>query len=672
MQGVSNVLYGGDYNPEQWDRETWREDMRLFQKAGVNFVRIHIFAWALSQPDEVTYRFEWLDEVFDMLHHNGIKVGLGTGTAAHPAWMARKYPDILRVEFDGQKRKFGARHNSCPNSPAYHRFARRFVQRLVEWYRDHPALLLWNVSNEFGGACYCEQCEKQFRVWLKQRYATLDRLNRVWNTSFWGHTFYDWDDIVVPNRLSEHGSEMQTAFPNISLDYARFMSDSLLACYRLEYDEIKKESPDALVTTNLMGEYKPLDYFKWASHMDVVAWDSYPSIDTPVSRTAMRHDLMRGLKKGAPWMLMEQTPSQTNWQPYNALKRPGVMRLLSYQAVARGADTVLFFQMRRSVSACEKFHGALIEHAGHEHTRVFRECAALGDELKGLSELLGSRVVSRVAIVFDWENWWAVEYSSGPSIALRYADEVHKYYQALHQQNIAVEIIGVDTDLQTYNIVIAPVLYMVKQGYAERIDAYVQQGGTFVTTFFSGIVDEQDRVTLGGYPGELRKTLGIWVEEIDALPPDRQNEIVLSEKPGTLSETYTCHLLYDLLHTEGAEVFAEYGKDFYRGRPVVTVHRRGKGEAWYVASSPERAFLEDWLRLLCEKKGIAPVLSAPEGVEVVERKKGNTAYIFVLNHNEETKQVLVGTEPIKEMLSDRTVRDEFSVSAKGVAILKKK
>lgn len=668
--GVSKMVYGGDYNPEQWDKEIWKEDMRMFKLAGIDFVRINIFAWALSQPDEVTYQFEWLDEVFDYVHEHGLKVGLGTGTAAHPAWMAKKYPDILQVDFEGRKRKFGGRHNSCPNSASFRKYATLFVRKLAERYKDHPALVLWNVSNEYGGACYCDNCEKAFRVWLKKRYRTLDGLNKAWNTRFWGHTFYDWDEVVIPNVLSEQWAYHRTMFQGISLDYTRFNSDSLLECYLMEYEEIKKQMPDVIVTTNLMGAYKPIDYFKWAKHMDVVGWDNYPSYNTPISYTAMMHDLMRGLKDGQPFMLMEQTPSQQNWQAYNSLKRPGVMRLWSYQAVARGSDSVLFFQMRRSVGACEKYHGAVIEHVGHEHTRVFRECAELGKELEVLADtLLDSRIENKVGIIFDWENWWAVEYSSGPSEALKYVDEVHKYYKALYDRNIQVDMISVETDFNKYDVVLAPVLYMLKPGVADRINDYVEHGGTLVTTFFSGIVNESDIVTLGGYPGELRKVLGIWAEEIDSLPPNHSNAIVMKQELGKLTGSYSCDLLCDLIHTEGAEVVAEYGEDFYKGRPVITVNHYGKGKAWYVASSPEAAFLEGFLEHICADKGILPLLQPPAGVEVTERTKNGKKYQFIMNHNSEHQRIELGQEQATDIITGTTVQNVLDLPGHGVAIL---
>ncbi len=644
--------------------------MRLFNVAGIDVATVGVFSWPALQPDEITYTFEWLDEVLDKMAANGVYACLATATAAVPAWMAKRYPDVLRVDFEGRKRKYGGRHNFCPNSPTFRLYAARLAGKLAERYKDHPALLLWHINNEYGGHCYCEYCEKAFRVWLKSRYGTLPALNKAWNTSFWGHTFYDWDEIVLPNLLSEHINNEKTTFQGITLDYYRFQSDSLLECYKAEYREIKAATPNIQITTNLMGTFKPLDYFKWAEHMDIVSWDNYPRFNTPMSLVALRHDLMRGLKHGAPFMLMEQTPSQQNWQAYNSLKRPGVMRLWSYQAVARGADTVMFFQLRRSIGACEKYHGAVIEHVGHEHTRVFRECAELGRELNQLGDsLLDARTEAKVAIVFDWDNWWAIEMSSGPSIDLKYVDEVHKYYEALYSQNIAVDLIGVDTPLDGYEIVLAPVLYMVKPGYADRLKAFVERGGTFLTTFFSGIVNETDLVSLGGYPGELRPLLGIWAEEIDALFPHMSNQIVMNQPLEGMKETYNCGLLCDLIHSEGAEVLAVYGSDFYQGMPALTRNRYGQGEAWYVASSPDADFLNDFVWQICAARGIEPVLSTPAGVEVTRRAKDGIPYLFVMNHNDTAVQIELETTSYLNVLNDKHYTGTMALAAKDVWIL---
>ncbi len=669
---LPKMWYGGDYNPEQWDAEAWKEDDRMFKLAGIDVATINVFSWALSQPNEDTYDFAWLDETIERLYRNGVYICLATSTGAHPAWMARKYPDVLRVDYEGRKRKFGGRHNSCPNSPTYRKYAKIMAGKLAERYRDHPAVLIWHVSNEYGGYCYCDNCATAFRTWLEQRYGTLDAVNKAWNTRFWGHTFYDWEDIVVPNALSEEWAGNRTNFQGISLDYRRFQSDSLLDCYKLERDELKRITPDIPVTTNLMGFYPELDYFKWAKEMDVVSWDNYPSLDTPYSYTAMAHALMRGLKGGQPFMLMEQTPSVQNWQPYNSAKRPGVMRLWSYQAVAHGADTVMFFQLRRSIGACEKYHGAVIEHVGHEHTRVFRECAELGKELQQLGDrILDARSDAKVAIIYDWENRWGIDLSSGPTVALNYVNEVHKYYDALHQLHIQTDMISVEEDFRKYDVVIAPVMYMAKQGFAERVEAFVSQGGTFVTTFFSGIVNENDLVTLGGYPGELRKVMGVWAEEIDALLPGQQNQMVLRGRKGQLEGTYDCGILCDVIHAEGAEVVAEYGSDYYQGMPSLTVNSFGQGKAWYVATSPEPQFLKDLMQTICNEHGIEPVLKAPEGVEVTKRVKEGVEFTFVLNHMPESKSVPLEGETYVDLLTGEEHRDSCEVPARGVMILEK-
>ena len=509
---IRKIVYGGDYNPEQWPEEVWHEDMRLFKEAGVDIVTLNVFSWAMLQPSEDEYDFSTLDRIMELVKENGLFVCMATSTAAHPAWMAKRHPDITRVESNGMKRSFGARHNSCPNSPTYRKYAPELARRLAERYKGFDNIVAWHVSNEFGGECYCENCAKAFREWVKSRYGTIEEVNRAWNTAFWSHTFYDFDEIVPADLRSEEFSwdgQLRTNFQGISLDYRRFLSDSMLECFKLERDELKKITPDIPVTTNLMGWYKPLDYKKWADEMDFVSWDNYPNYDSGPAYPAAVHDTMRGFKGGQPFCLMEQSPSVSNWHIYCKLKRPGVMRLWSWQAVAHGADTVMFFQMRRSIGACEKYHSALIDHAGRNDTRVFKEMAALGAELKKIGgQTLGTRIKADIAIVFDWENWWAAELSAGPSRLINYCSEVSSYYNALFSRNIAVDFIAPDGDMSKYKLVIAPLLYMNHEGYDERVREYVKGGGTYITTYFSGWVDDNDLVLPGGYPGKQKDILG--------------------------------------------------------------------------------------------------------------------------------------------------------------------
>lgn len=660
---IKKIVYGGDYNPEQWGEDIWEEDMRLFTLAGIDIVTLNVFNWALLQPNEYTYNFEKLDKIMKLVKTHGLKVCLATSTAAHPAWMAKKYPDILRTDFNGIKRKFGGRHNSCPNSATYRKFSVALANELANRYKNYDNIVAWHISNEFGGECFCENCEKAFRLWLKNKYKTLEELNRAWNTSFWGHTFYDWDEIVLPNMLSEHFEYQRTMFQGISLDYRRFNSDSMLECYKAEYNVIKSITPDIPITTNLMGFYKQLDYQKWAKYMDFVSWDSYPANDASIASMALNHDLMRGLKGGMPFALMEQTPSVTNWLPYNSLKRPNVMRLWSYKAIAHGSDTVMFFQMRRSIGACEKFHGAVIDHVGNENTRVFREVAALGEELKQLGDkILGSRLDSEVAILFDWDNWWAVEYSAGPSCELKYIDEVLKYYTALHERNISVDIISVDDELNKYKIVIAPILYMIKGNYDEKIREYVHKGGTFITTFFSGIVNENDLVVTGGYPGKLRDIMGIWVEEIDALPKGTENTFTFD------NIKYPATLLCDIMHLEGAEALSFYESDFYQNTPCITKNCFGDGFAYYVGTRSDSKFYNEFLKTICNERNIKPVWETPHDVEVTKRMKDGRSYTFLLNHSNEIKTIYSENSYV-DLLSRITYQKGQEIILKGKEVL---
>ena len=666
MKSFNRILYGGDYNPNQWPREIWQEDMRMFRHAHINSATINVFSWAKIQPSEEEYDFSELDDIVDMLSKENYDIVLATSTGALPAWMAKRYPEVERTDYQGRRHKFGHRHNACPNSPVYQKYSARLAGKLAGRYGSNPHIKCWHINNEYGGECYCENCEKAFRVWLKEKYKTIDELNRVWNTAFWGHTFYDWDEVVLPNLLSEHFEYDRTMFQGISLDYRRFNSDSILECYRMEYEAVKKYTPDIPVTTNLMGFYKALDYQKWAKYMDIVSWDNYPSNQDSPAQIAISHELMRGVGGGRPFLLMEQTPSVTNWQPYNALKRPGVMRLWSYQAVAHGADSVMFFQMRRSIGACEKYHGAIIDHVGNENTRVFREAAALGAELERIgSATLGTRARHDAAILFDWDNWWGIEYSAGPSCLLKYRDEVQNYYTALYEQNIATDIIGAEDDFSEYGVIFAPILYMVKPGVDEKLKTFVENGGTLVTTFFSGYVDEHDLVVTGGYPGKLRELLGIWVEESDALPEGEKNYFTWE------GERHDATLLCDLLHLEGAESLASYEEDFYAGMPVLTRNVYGKGRAYYVAARSDAAFYRKLAAKVAKEAGITPVLDTPKGVEAAVRCNEKNEFLFLLNHEKIEQSVALPKDGTNLLTGEAIGKgNQFALPPYGVAILK--
>jgi len=654
------IWHGGDYNPEQWPPATWQDDMALMQASHYTIATVGVFSWVSLQPSEDTFTFEWLDTVLDQLHAAGRIVCLATPTAAQPAWMSQAYPDVLRSDRTGRRNHHGQRVNYCPNSPNYRRFAVQIATKLAERYGSHPALVIWHISNEYGGICMCETCAEAFRTWLKKRYSSLDELNQRWWTPFWSHTYTDWSQIEPPY---DNGERLTHA---LTLDYQRFQSDSMLECYKLERDAIRAITPDIPITTNMMGTYPHLDYRAWAPEIDVISWDCYPWPSADPGDIAFLHDLNRGLKDGQPFMLMEQTPSSQNWQPVNALKRPGVLRLWSYLAVAHGADTVMYFQWRRGRGGCEKFHGAVVEHSGRSDTRVFREVTQLGAELASLgATTLGATTPARVAVLFDWNNWWAIDSAVGPIKQKEYVATVRKHYRALWRRNIPVDIVFSDSDLSNYDIVVAPMLHMVKADLPAQLEALVQRGGSFVTTYFSGVVDETDRA-FEGYPGPLSKLLGIWVEEIDALYEGQTNQIVMADGSGS----YSCGRLCDIIHAEGAEVLATYGQDFYANTPVLTANRYGAGRAYYIASDPEERFLDTFYADLLKQHGINALLEAPAGVEVALRETDERRLLFVLNHRAELQRVqLPEGQHYTELLSGSTVSGTLELAAYDVRIL---
>lgn len=659
-------LYGGDYNPNQWEREVWSEDIELFKESNLNSATINVFSWAKIQPSEEEYDFSELDEIIAMLTKEDYDIVLGTATAALPAWMFKKYPEVGRTDFQGRQHRFGQRHNACPNSLIYQKYARKIAEKLAERYGDNEKVVCWHVNNEYGGECFCENCEKQFRVWLKNKYKTIEALNKAWNMHFWGHTVYEWDEIVVPNELSEGIDYDNTAFSGISIDYRRFNSDGMLENFKMERDAIRIHDQETPITTNMMGTYKLLDYFKWAKEMDIVSWDNYPAFDTPWSKVAMDHDLMRSLKN-QPFMLMEQTPSQQNWQPYNSLKKPGQMRAQSYQTMAHGADTIQFFQLRRTIGACEKFHGAVIAHVGTNDTRVFREITQLGAELKQLDKnILGSDNPTKVGIMFDWDNYWALEYTSGPNKDLKYIDQIHQYYRYFYDQNIPVEFVPMDRDLSKFDLIVAPVLYMVKEGVQERLTEFVKKGGTFVTGFMSGIVDESDNVHLGGYPGPLREMAGIWVEEIDALAPGQSNTIQFRD-----GEKGVSTLLADVIHLEKAESIADYSSNFYTETPVITKNKYGNGQTFYIGTELNPESLDKVLDMAVESAKVTPILEEKTKLEVITRTNNGSEFYFILNFTEEELALPSTFIGSTDLLTNEKLKEKTILKQHDVHIIKK-
>jgi len=617
-----SLRYGGDYNPEQWPRETWVEDVALMQQAGVNLVSINIFSWGLIEPTEGVYDFAQLDEIVELLSGAGIDIDLGTPTASPPAWFWKKYPHARPVTRDGVPLGFGSRGMASPSSPEYRRAAVAVTEQLARRYGAHPAVAMWHVHNEYGAPVsdsYDDASVVAFREWLRARYGSVEAVNDAWGTTFWGQRYGQWDEIDAPRTAAS------VVNPAQRLDFARFTSDALLECYIGERDAIRTYSPNLPVTTNFMATSCPsMDLWKWSREVDVVANDHYLTAERLDSHVmlAMDADLTRSLAGGRPWMLMEHSTSAVNWQPRNIAKRDGELARNSLSHLARGADAILFFQFRASRFGAEKFHSAMLPHAGTD-SRVWREVLELGETLGSLGELQGSQLAARVAILWDWESFWAQDLEWRPSVDVRHRATIEAFYAALWERNVTVDFAHPESDLSQYALVLAPSSYLLTDAASRRISDFVSGGGVFLASYFSGIVDVNDTVPSGAYPGQLRDVLGLRVEEF---LPLRSGESV------TLTDGASGSLWADAVITTSADAVARYADGPAEGSPAITRNPIGSGSAWYVSTELDANALGALLERVLDEAGVAHSATAA-GVEIVTRHGDSADYRFLINHS---------------------------------------
>ncbi|MEV4715607.1 beta-galactosidase [Micromonospora noduli] len=651
------IYFGGDYNPEQWPEETWSEDVDLMRQAGVNLVSVGIFSWALLEPTPGRFEFGWLDRVLDLLHDGGIQVDLATATASPPPWLAREHPETLPRRADGAILWPGGRQAYCPSSPVFRERSLELVRAVAGRYAEHPAVVMWHVSNELGCHnvhCYCDVSAEAFRCWLRERYGDLDRLNDAWGTAFWSQRYGDWAEINPPRAA------LTFANPTQQLDFLRFSSDEQRAQLRAER-EVLQTLVRQPITTNFMIGFgiKHMDYHSWASDVDLVSNDHYLTAADPQAHLglAFAADHTRGVAGGDPWLLMEHSTSAVNWQPRNVAKLPGQLRRNSLAHVARGADGVLFFQWRASRAGAEKFHSALVPHAGPD-TKVFREVCQLGADLKALAEVRGSRVDADVAILFDWEAWWGVELDSHPSVDVTYTDRLKALYDSLWRAGVTADIVHPSTDLSGYRLVLVPTLYLVRDADVDALHRYVAAGGTAAVTYFSGIVDANDHIRLGGYPGAFRELLGVRTEEFFPLREGEQVQL----DDGSTADVWT-----EWVHADGAEVLASYTDGPLPGVPALTRHPVGDGAAWYVGTRLDEQATDRLVARLLAEAGVRPTVSAPSGVEVVRRRDGDRTWLFAINHTD--TEVRLPAHGV-ELLTGGQCAGELALPAGEVAVVR--
>ncbi|MCM3003296.1 beta-galactosidase [Priestia koreensis] len=669
------MLHGGDYNPDQWldHPDILAEDLKLMKLSHTNTFSVGIFAWSTLEPEEGVYQFEWLDEIFRTIDENGGRIILATPSGARPAWLSQAYPEVLRVNDSRVKQLHGGRHNHCFTSPVYREKTRKINELLAERYGNHPALLMWHISNEYSGDCHCSLCQAAFRSWLQEKYKDLKSLNDAWWGPFWSHTYTDWSQIESPSSIGE------SAVHGLNLDWKRFVTDQTISFFENEIVPIKAITPNIPITTNFMADthdlipFQSLDYSKFAKHMDVISWDAYPAWHNDWETTAdlamkvgFINDLYRSLKQ-QPFLLMESTPSAVNWHSVNKAKRPGMHLLSAMQMVAHGSDSILYFQWRKSRGSSEKFHGAVVDHDNSPNNRVFQDVATVGKVLEQLSDVVGTNRSSNVAILYDWESQWALDDAQGFGLETkRYPQTLQQHYRTFWEKDIPVDVITKEQDFNPYKLLIVPMLYLASEQTISRLKAFVEQGGTLVMTYMSGLVNEHDLAYLGGWHKDLRDIFGMQPLETDTFYPADENTVEYDGKSYRVKDYAT------ILNLQTATEEGQYKQDFYADTSAVTKHSYGKGCAYYIGARLEDTFHEAFYEKIIEELSLKleAVIDHGKGVSVQCRYDDEHEYIFIMNFTEE-KQVVTIPNSMKNILSGENEEGEIILNVYETRVLKR-
>ena len=669
------IWYGGDYNPDQWPEEVWDDDVRLMKKAGVNLVSVGIFSWAKIETSEGVYDFDWLDRIIDKLGEAGIAVDLASATASPPMWLTQAHPEVLWKDYRGDVCQPGARQHWRPTSPVFREYALKLCRAMAEHYKGNPYVVAWHVSNEYG--ChnrfdYSEDAEHAFQQWCEERYGTIDAVNDAWGTAFWAQRMNDFSEIVPPRFIGD-GNFMN---PGKLLDFKRFSSDALKAFYIAERDTLAEITPDLPLTTNFMvsASGSVLDYDDWGDEVDFVSNDHYfiPG-EAHLDELAFSASLVDGIARKDPWFLMEHSTSAVNWREINYRKEPGQLVRDSLAHVAMGADAVCYFQWRQSKAGAEKFHSAMVPHAG-EDSAVFRDVCELGADLNKLSDegILGSRLAkSRVAVVFDYESEWATEHTATPTQHVHHVDEPLAWFRALADQGVTADVVPVRGAWDDYEMVVLPSVYLLSEETTRRVRDYVVGGGRLVVTYYTGISDEKDHVWLGGYPGSIRDVVGVRVEEFMPMGDDFTG---VPDRLG-LSNGAVAHDIADVIGSvdESATVLATFKDNPWTGMdgaPAIVAHTFGEGRSVYVGARLGRDGIALSLPEILDSLGMAEAGGNDGRVLHVEREGADgSGFVFSFNRTHETVRVPVEGEVVVSSFAD-VDGETASIKPNGVIVTK--
>ena len=658
------MYYGADYYPEHWPEERWPEDVRLMKDAGFDVVRMAEFAWTRMEPREGEYEFDWLDRAIALLSEHGIKTVLGTPTAAPAAWLTRAYPECFLVEEHGLPLTYGSRRNYCPTNSIYREYSARIVTAMAKHYADNPHVIGWQIDNEFGHRCYCETCQRGFQEWLKAKYGSLEALNQAWGTDFWSHIYSAWQEIPLPWATTGLHN------PSLALDYRRFMSDTYVEYQGLQIEILRPLTPNKFITHNLMGfGYPNLNCFHLAQDLDLVCWDNYPRFrgQPDLAACALSHDTMRGLKDASFWVMEEQSGPAGNVIVHST-PRPGEIPFWAWQAIAHGADGIVYFRWRTCRFGSEEYWHGILDHDGVPRRR-YREVADMGVTLRRIGAAIeGSRVETPAAMLLSYDSRFAFQ-NQPNNPDLSYRALFTSFYRALWKRNIGVNVVSPEADLAEYKLVIAPALYILGWEMAHQLREYVAQGGTLITSCRSGVMDEHNVVVDQALPGLLAEVCGVEVDEYDSRDPGDTASLVAAERLG--GGTFSAQAWIDVLEPRGATVLAHYGSDYFAERAAVTMHRFGQGQAIYVGTVPGQSFVDRLVAWLCEQRQIAAPLACPDGVEVTVRGSEDAQFLFILNGTDQKQATDVG-DGWSDLVTGEAIAGEITLDPLSVLVLQQR
>ena len=632
---------GVDYYPEQWDASLLEQDLDTIVELGCNVIRIAEFSWHLMEKQEGQYDFSFFDRVIEKAKERNLKVIMGTPTATIPAWLAKKHPDILSEFEGGKKRAFGGRHVYCFNSPHMYAYSEKIIRKLVEHYKDEESIVAWQIDNEIGhegsDVCYCENCQKAFQTYLSKKFAgDMDALNETYGTTFWSQEYNTFDEIPTPSET------ITTHNPALRQDWERFRSQSIVDFMAFQAKLIKEISPEAVVMHDFPGGGlgKHVDYSKVAKTLDQAAYNNYPvwgGQKEPIAphEIAFALDYIRGLK-GENFWITEAIMGAQGHDVTGFLPRPNQAKMWSYQSMAHGADSLMYFRYRGATKGAEQFCYGIID-ADNVKRRKFYEVQSFFHDIIKYREAMEAPVKNEAAIVYDYDSLASFRIQR-QSILLDPAAEMQKFYKAFYDQNVGVDVIPEDREFSSYKVVILPQMIITKPEMEEKVEAFVKNGGTVIVTYRHAVKDADNNVPFGEtLPVHYNALAGLTVEETESLQDYDAFPVVGS---GVFEGVEgTGGIFRDMIQVQDAEVLFRYADAFYQEFAAVTRKQTGKGTMYYVGCGLE----EKITKLLMEqvmRDCHFQMVPSEEGLEIVTRGNEKQKVTMYINHN--AKEVTYG------------------------------